>query len=168
MTKQLDYGTCRVESASEYSLATGVWFYLLQCHLMVGTWLRVMKMAQSWCGIFQVAAALHLWWVIPHAYGHWLSGGYSFCSPYYEFHIEWKLSFRYWCTTVHVLSLKYSLVVNYSGEGSLLASGSADCTVKLWDVTASTKLPKAEEKWVGFPKLFFPCFDTLLKKENVV
>ncbi|KAF2534996.1 hypothetical protein F2Q68_00018872 [Brassica cretica] len=34
----------------------------------------------------------------------------------------------------------------YSGEGSLLASGSADCTVKLWDVTSSTKLTKAEEK----------------------
>jgi transcription initiation factor TFIID subunit 5 len=33
-----------------------------------------------------------------------------------------------------------------SCEGSLLASGSADCTVKLWDVTTSSKAPKTEEK----------------------
>ena len=34
----------------------------------------------------------------------------------------------------------------YSCEGSLLASGSADCTVKLWDVTTSTKVSRNEEK----------------------
>lgn len=33
-----------------------------------------------------------------------------------------------------------------SCEGSLLASGSADCTVKLWDVTTSTKFSRTEEK----------------------
>ncbi|CAL5435026.1 unnamed protein product [Camellia sinensis] len=32
---------------------------------------------------------------------------------------------------------------------SLLASGSADCTVKLWDVTASTKVLKTEENKTG-------------------
>jgi len=33
-----------------------------------------------------------------------------------------------------------------SSEGSVLASGSADCTVKLWDVNTSTKVSRAEEK----------------------
>ncbi|KAH6761509.1 TBP-associated factor 5 [Perilla frutescens var. hirtella] len=40
------------------------------------------------------------------------------------------------------------LTVNYlpfSCEGSLLASGSADCTVKIWDVATSSKVPKADE-----------------------
>lgn len=44
---------------------------------------------------------------------------------------------------------KILLIANkfcFSCEGSLLASGSADCSVKLWDVTASTKLLKTEEK----------------------
>ncbi|KAL0429675.1 UNVERIFIED_CONTAM: Transcription initiation factor TFIID subunit [Sesamum radiatum] len=36
-----------------------------------------------------------------------------------------------------------------SCEGSLLASGSADCTVKLWDVTTSSKVPKTEENKSG-------------------
>lgn len=35
-----------------------------------------------------------------------------------------------------------------SREGSLLASGSADCTVKLWDVTFSVKGQKVEERLV--------------------
>lgn len=35
---------------------------------------------------------------------------------------------------------------HFSCEGSLLASGSADCTVKLWDVTSSTKAPRTDEK----------------------
>nr|GMD49968.1 cytochrome P450 CYP736A12-like [Ipomoea batatas] len=34
-------------------------------------------------------------------------------------------------------------------SSSLLASGSADCTVKLWDVTTSTKMPKSEENKSG-------------------
>lgn len=34
-----------------------------------------------------------------------------------------------------------------SGEGSLLASGSADNTVRLWDVNASSKSSRAEEKY---------------------
>ncbi|XP_062163277.1 transcription initiation factor TFIID subunit 5-like isoform X2 [Alnus glutinosa] len=34
-------------------------------------------------------------------------------------------------------------------SGSLLASGSADCTVKLWDVTTSSKAPKTEENKGG-------------------
>lgn len=33
-----------------------------------------------------------------------------------------------------------------SGEGALLASGSADSTVKLWDVTANAKTSRAEER----------------------
>ncbi|KAH6829435.1 TBP-associated factor 5 [Perilla frutescens var. hirtella] len=33
----------------------------------------------------------------------------------------------------------------FSCEGSLLASGSADCTVKIWDVATSSKVPKADE-----------------------
>lgn len=33
-----------------------------------------------------------------------------------------------------------------SSEGSILASGSADCTVKLWDVNTSTKVSRTEEK----------------------
>lgn len=40
------------------------------------------------------------------------------------------------------------LFESVSCEGSLLASGSADCSVKLWDVTRSTKLPRSEEKYV--------------------
>lgn len=66
----------------------------------------------------------------------------------------WTLAFRWiiFCSrtiifTVYENSLKY-YPFYVSGEGSLLASGSADCTVKLWDVTASTKLPRIEEKWV--------------------
>ncbi|KAL0718198.1 hypothetical protein Bca4012_067520 [Brassica carinata] len=53
----------------------------------------------------------------------------------------WSLSYRSnMCWVVNGMAgLGY-------GEGSLLASGSADCTVKLWDVTSSTKLTKAEEK----------------------
>lgn len=35
-----------------------------------------------------------------------------------------------------------------SCEGSLLASGSADCTVKIWDVATSSKVSKSEEKYV--------------------
>lgn len=41
------------------------------------------------------------------------------------------------------------LTANYlpfSCEGSLLASGSADCTVKIWDVASSSKVPKLDEK----------------------
>ena len=34
-----------------------------------------------------------------------------------------------------------------SGDGSLLASGSADETVQLWDVTAAAKQTKAETKY---------------------
>ncbi|KAL5660994.1 hypothetical protein ACJX0J_028119, partial [Zea mays] len=33
----------------------------------------------------------------------------------------------------------------FSCEGALLASGSADCTVKLWDVAFSTKALKTED-----------------------
>lgn len=51
---------------------------------------------------------------------------------------------------VSTVFLFYSLTIIYFGcascEGSLLASGSADCTVKLWDVTTSTKVLKTEEK----------------------
>ena len=61
----------------------------------------------------------------------------------------WKsLSFCGWTKNNLMYKSYYSdnLMFCHSCEGSLLASGSADCTVKLWDVTASTKVPKAEEK----------------------
>ena len=41
----------------------------------------------------------------------------------------------------------------FSCEGSLLASGSSDNTVRLWDVNASSKLPRAEEKYVAIDNL---------------
>ncbi|RID76685.1 hypothetical protein BRARA_B03647 [Brassica rapa] len=51
-------------------------------------------------------------------------------------------------SSVAMPSVSFYTFVNThnGGEGSLLASGSADCTVKLWDVSSSTKLTKAEEK----------------------
>ncbi len=78
--KQSDCGMYKVESVSEYLLVTGVWFCLWQCHLMVGIWPLVMKMAQSWCGTSQVVAVSHLWWVTPHVYGHLVSGGCPFLA----------------------------------------------------------------------------------------
>ena len=40
----------------------------------------------------------------------------------------------------------FTVVGCVSCEGSVLASGSADCTVKLWDVNTSTKVSRTEEK----------------------
>lgn len=40
----------------------------------------------------------------------------------------------------------------FSCEGALLASGSADCTVKLWDVASSTKTLKTEDVYVWYVK----------------
>jgi WD40 repeat protein len=41
----------------------------------------------------------------------------------------------------------------FSCEGALLASGSADCTVKLWDVASSTKTLKTEDVYVWYVKI---------------
>ena len=43
----------------------------------------------------------------------------------------------------------------FSCEGSLLASGSSDNTVRLWDVNASSKQPRAEEKYVSIDNLHY-------------
>lgn len=82
--KQSGCGMYKVESVFAFSLVTGVWFCLWQCHLMAGIWLLVMKMAQSWCGTSQVVAVLHLWLVTPHVCGPWLSGGCPFLGPEYR------------------------------------------------------------------------------------
>lgn len=52
-----------------------------------------------------------------------------------------------WLTLLHAhLNCGILSVTLRSCEGTLLASGSADCTVKLWDVNASTKISKTEER----------------------
>jgi transcription initiation factor TFIID subunit 5 len=43
---------------------------------------------------------------------------------------------------MHIVNISCSCL---SCEGAMLASGSADCTVKLWDVTSSTKALKTED-----------------------
>jgi len=74
VTKQFDCGMYRVGSVSAFLLVIGVWFCHWPCHLMVDTWHLVMKMALSWCGTSQVAAAYRLWWDTIHVYGHLPSG----------------------------------------------------------------------------------------------
>jgi len=144
VTKQFDYGMCRVVSVSGFLLVTGVWFCLWQCLLMVAIWHLGMKMARSWCGTSLVAAVSHLWLGTRLVSGPLHSG-----DPLLLYFISIRKWIKgFWGCYLFGNNTYGPLIMVgcISSEGSILASGSADSTVKLWDVNTSTKVSRAEEK----------------------
>lgn len=168
VTKLSDYGMYKVGNVYAFLLVIGAQFCHWQCLLMGDLWLLVMKTVTSWCGTSQVVVVFHHWWGTARVSGHLLSG--DLCILLF-FSVEKQINLirileSQECTLIglvflecykHILSLMMALeafiVISLlwcSREGSLLASGAADCTVKLWDVTTSMKGQKIEERYVQF------------------
>ena len=78
--------------------------------------------------------------------GHSLSG-----DPYKQphsrhFNLIIERKSKVFKVAINLTLLLFCIVGCVSCEGSLLASGSADCTVKFGDVTTGIKVPRNEEK----------------------
>jgi len=89
-----------------------------------------------------VAAVSRLWLVTHHVSGHLLSGDTPPQSKYINFILVDTKGRLLSCFKL----MLFIIIGCISSEGSILASGSADCTVKLWDVNTSTKVSRTEEK----------------------